>query len=88
MQLTAPLALAKLPCHCTSCRCPVLVLLLQEKPTYTPARNEQAALRIVELLLAAGYRPTVWRNVAPPTLPQHGSEVLQAFDPFYFTAQG
>ena len=48
------------------------------------ASNEEAALRIVELLLAAGYRPTVWRSVAPPPFLERGSEVLEVFDPFDF----
>ena len=40
---------------------------------------------MVEALLAAGYRPTVYRNVAPPAfLELGGSQVLEAFDPFSF----
>ena len=41
-------------------------------------------MRILEQLLAAGYRPTVWRNVAPPPFLYRGSEVLEVFDPFDF----
>jgi hypothetical protein len=39
---------------------------------------------VVEALLAGGYRPTVWRNVAPPQLIRHNGEVLKVFDPFDF----
>ena len=42
---------------------------------------KKSSLRIVELLLAAGYRPTVWCNVAPPPFINRGREVLQVFDP-------
>ncbi|PSC76029.1 chloride Carrier Channel family isoform A [Micractinium conductrix] len=50
------------------------------------------ALRTVEALLAAGYRPTVWHNVPVPGLlrgavPQ-GSQVLQRLDPFDFYPAG
>jgi hypothetical protein len=49
-----------------------------------PAVKEAPVLRLVEALLAGGYRPTVWRKVAPPEFLQHGSEVLEVFDPFDF----
>ena len=52
-----------------------------------PAVKEAPALRLVEALLAAGYRPTVWRNAAPPEFLQRGSEVLEVFDPFDFHSQ-
>lgn len=48
------------------------------------AEDEAAALRVVKTLLAAGYRPTVYRNVAPPPFLGRGSEVVEAFDPFDF----
>jgi hypothetical protein len=46
------------------------------------APDEPAALGIVEALLAAGYRPTVYRQVEPPYFMQHGSQVLEVYDPF------
>ena len=39
-------------------------------------------VQILEALLAAGYRPTVWRNVQPPPFIACDSEVLEVFDPF------
>jgi hypothetical protein len=45
------------------------------RPPYSP-------LQVVEMLLAAGYRPTVWRNAAPPAFLECGSQVLEVFDPF------
>ena len=42
------------------------------------------ALQIVEALLAAGCRPTVYRGVAPPRFLGCGSELLEVFDPFDF----
>jgi hypothetical protein len=41
-----------------------------------------SALQTVEVLLAAGYRPTVYRGVAPPPSLDLGSEVLEVFYPF------
>ena len=42
----------------------------------------------VELLLAAGYRPTVWRNMAPPNFRSRlllsGSPRLELFDPINY----
>ena len=48
------------------------------------SRKEGSALWILEALLAAGYRPTVWRNVAPPPFLRCSSRVLEVFDPFDF----
>jgi hypothetical protein len=48
------------------------------------ANAEEEARRIVKQLLAAGYRPTVYHNVAPPPFLNRGSEVLEVFDPFNF----
>ena len=61
----------------------VLQALRVELPEERHA-DELAALRVVEALLAAGYRPTVWRNVAPPAFLHRGSQVLEVFDPFDF----
>jgi hypothetical protein len=60
-------------------------------PAATPER-QAAALRTLEALLAAGYRPTVWHGVAPPpflldSLPP-GTAVLQRLDPFDFYPAG
>ena len=41
-------------------------------------------MQVLEALLAAGHRPTVYRNVAPPDFLEHGSQVLEVFDPFDF----
>jgi hypothetical protein len=45
---------------------------------------ELAALWVLEALLAASYRPTVYRHVAPPPFLGRCSEVLDVFDPFDF----
>ena len=36
---------------------------------------------MVERLLGAGYRPTVWRNVAPPYFLGQPEELVEVFDP-------
>jgi hypothetical protein len=41
-------------------------------------------LRCLELLLDAGYRPTVYHNVVPPAFLQRGSAPLPVLDPFDF----
>ena len=38
----------------------------------------------MEALLGAGYRPTVYCNVAPPQFLYRGSQVLEVLDPFDF----
>ena len=50
--------------------------------------DELSTLRVVEALLAAGYRPTVYRGVAPPPFLGRGSGVLEVFDPFDFHTPG
>ena len=47
-----------------------------------PLAYEGSTLHLVELLLAAGCRPTVYRHTAPPPFLHRGSEVLEVFDPF------
>jgi hypothetical protein len=51
-----------------------------------PIVQKAPKLRVLEALLAAGYRPTVWRNVAPPNLMRRSRHcpVLEVFDPFHF----
>ena len=39
-------------------------------------------VQILEALLAAGYRPTVWHNVQPPPFVSCDSHLLEVFDPF------
>ncbi|KAL4424048.1 hypothetical protein ABPG75_001349 [Micractinium tetrahymenae] len=46
------------------------------------ARRTWEGLRVLELLLEAGHRPTVYRNTAPPPFLNRGSAVLPLFDPF------
>jgi hypothetical protein len=43
--------------------------------------DELPAMEVVERLLAAGYRPTVWRIVAPPYFLGRTEEVVEVFDP-------
>lgn len=45
---------------------------------------ERFGLRIVEALLAAGYRPCTWRNTTMPAFlqPSEPGRVLQVLDPF------
>jgi hypothetical protein len=50
--------------------------------TQSPLAYEGSTLHVVELLLAAGCRPTVYRHTAPPHFLHRGSEVLEVFDPF------
>ena len=46
--------------------------------------DEPAVVGVVLELLAAGYRPAVWRHVAPPGFLHRGRNVLDVFDPFDF----
>jgi hypothetical protein len=60
---------------------------LQEKLLHTEEAEPSdipSALRVVEALLAAGYRPTVYRNMAPLAFLFRGGQVLEVFDPFDF----
>ncbi|KAL4431399.1 hypothetical protein ABPG75_006655 [Micractinium tetrahymenae] len=41
-------------------------------------------MHVLELLLQAGYRPTTYRNVAPPPFMLRGNAVLATFDRFDF----
>jgi hypothetical protein len=62
--------------------------LLQVGQAGRRRENELSALQIVEVLLAAGYRPTVWRNMAPPNFRSRlllsGSPRLELFDPINY----
>ena len=51
---------------------------------YIDPDPEVHSRRIIEELLAAGYRPAVWHNVVPPPFLGRGIEVLDVFDPFDF----
>ncbi|KAL4431353.1 hypothetical protein ABPG75_006609 [Micractinium tetrahymenae] len=68
--------------------CPVHELLRLSTHQYRPSRaahDRGEAVRMLELLLAAGYRPTTYRDVAPlPFLGAQGwgSHVLPVFDPY------
>ena len=44
--------------------------------------DEAAVVGVVLELLAAGYRPAVWRHVAPPGFLHRGRNVVDVFDPF------
>jgi hypothetical protein len=62
---------------------------MQAKPNRRGRRapHELAVLRMLEALRAAGYRPTLWRQVAPPDflrLRRQGA-VPEVFDPFDFS---
>ena len=57
------------------------------QPNFLQPSDERSALRVVEALLAAGDRPTVYRNVAPPAFLFRGGKVLEVFDPFDFHSQ-
>ena len=48
--------------------------------------DELSDLRVLEALMSAGYRPTVWHNVMPPDFLRlrSGGRVLEVFDPFHF----
>jgi hypothetical protein len=53
----------------------------QASAEFVESFPQESSLHIVEQLLAAGYRPTVWRNVAPPSFLNRGRAVLRVFDP-------
>ncbi|KAL4458991.1 hypothetical protein ABPG75_013856 [Micractinium tetrahymenae] len=66
--------------------CPVHTTLVglqwQSEHADGAAAAEPAALRILEALRAAGYRPTVWRDVVPPKCLRLGEEKVTRLDPF------
>ena len=46
------------------------------------ASLDAQALRVLEALVAAGYRPTVWHNVPRPAFVGLGGIVADTLDPF------
>ncbi|KAL4431409.1 hypothetical protein ABPG75_006665 [Micractinium tetrahymenae] len=70
--------------HSPAYSCPVQELLRQSTCPALNAQSRWEVTRMLEMLLAAGYRLTVYHDVAPPAFLGRGSQVLPVFDPLDF----